>query len=163
MRVISSTSGPRRSKSPSPLPSPRVPGEGEFPRISVKLDNANNWLNCGANMPSKARKTSFVPGSDDYFALTELVSAYEQRRHPIDLRRGDHADGIDILKLLLEERGMIASGLGQLLGKRQLGSAILRRERQLSKAHVVKLAEYFGVSTDLLLRGKAAGHGQTAA
>jgi antitoxin component HigA of HigAB toxin-antitoxin module len=105
-----------------------------------------------------------TPGKSDYlFALTELVWAYEQRRHPIDLRHGDQADGIDILKLLMEERNMTASDLGRLLGKRQLGSAILRRERQLSKAHVVKLAEFFSVSTDLLLRSKAAGDGQAAA
>ena len=103
-------------------------------------------------------------GQAEYlFALTELVWAYEQRQHPLDLRRGDRADGIDILKVLLEEANMSASDLGRLLGKRQLGSAILRRERQLSKTHLVKLAEFFDVSTDLLLRRKPTGAGQTAA
>jgi antitoxin component HigA of HigAB toxin-antitoxin module len=95
-------------------------------------------------------------GQSDYLlALTDLVWAYEQQHHPVDLSRGDHADGIDVLQMLLDERGLNASDLGRLLGKRQLGSAILRRERQLSKSHVVKLAGYFGVSTDVLLRSKS--------
>jgi HTH-type transcriptional regulator / antitoxin HigA len=97
------------------------------------------------------------PGQADYLlALTDLVWAYEQQHHPVNLARGDHADGIDILQMLLEEHGLNASDLGRLLGKRQLGSAILRRERELSKAHVLKLAARFGVSTDLLLRTKSA-------
>jgi antitoxin component HigA of HigAB toxin-antitoxin module len=96
-----------------------------------------------------------TPGQADYLlALTDLVWAYEQQHHPVDLRVGDRTDGVDILKGLLQERNMTSSDLGRLLGKRQLGSAILRRERQLSKAHVVKLASYFGVSSDLLLRTK---------
>jgi antitoxin component HigA of HigAB toxin-antitoxin module len=42
-----------------------------------------------------------------------------------------------------------------LLGNRQLGAAILRRQRQLSKEHVLKLADHFKVSADLLLRPRA--------
>jgi antitoxin component HigA of HigAB toxin-antitoxin module len=95
---------------------------------------------------------------DYLFALTDLVWAYEQQRHRVDLAAGDRADGIDVLKALMEERGMNASDLGRLLGKRQLGSAILRRERELSKAHVLKLAAWFGVSTDMLLRAKTGGN-----
>jgi antitoxin component HigA of HigAB toxin-antitoxin module len=99
-------------------------------------------------------------GQADYLlALTDLVWAYEQRNHAVDLRRGDASDGIDVLKTLLEEKGMTGSDLGRVLGKRQLGSAILRRERQLSKGHVMKLAAFFGVSADLLLRSKAGNHG----
>ena len=102
-------------------------------------------------------------GQADYLlALTDLIWAYEQQQHPVDLHRGDLADGIDVLHMLLQEKGLTASDLGRILGKRQLGSAILRRERQLSKAHVVALSRYFGVSADLLLRTnrqlKPSGH-----
>jgi antitoxin component HigA of HigAB toxin-antitoxin module len=94
-------------------------------------------------------------GQADYLlALTDLIWAYEQQQHAVDLRQGDCADAFDVLQSILDESGMTASDLGRLLGKRQLGSAILRRERQLSKAHVLKLATHFGVSTDLLLRTK---------
>jgi antitoxin component HigA of HigAB toxin-antitoxin module len=100
-------------------------------------------------------ENKLTPGQADYlFALTDLIWAYEQQHHPLDLRQGDHADGIDLLRMLMEEKGMNASDLGRLLGKRQLGSAILRRERQLSKSHITRLAAYFGVSADLLLRTK---------
>jgi antitoxin component HigA of HigAB toxin-antitoxin module len=96
-----------------------------------------------------------TPGQADYLlALTDLIWAYEQQHHPVDLARGDKADGIDLLQMLLNERNMSASDLGRILGKRQLGSAILRRERQLSKSHVLTLAAHFGVSADLLLRTK---------
>lgn len=96
------------------------------------------------------------PGQADYLmALTDLIWAYEQQHRPVDLRHGDNADGVDILSMLLAERHLSASDLGRLLGKRQLGSAILRRERQLSKSHVLTLAAHFGVSTDLLLRTKS--------
>jgi antitoxin component HigA of HigAB toxin-antitoxin module len=50
---------------------------------------------------------------------------------------------------MLKEQGMGGSDLGRLLGNRPLGSAILRGERQLSKAHIRILAEHFKVSTDL--------------
>jgi antitoxin component HigA of HigAB toxin-antitoxin module len=97
-----------------------------------------------------------TPGQADYLlTLTDLIWAYEQQHHPIDLSHGDYADGVDLLEMLLKEKGLTASDLGRILGKRQLGSAILRRERQLSKAHVVKLASHFGVSADLLLRTKS--------
>ena len=100
-------------------------------------------------------ETKLTTGQEEYLlALTDLVWAYEQQHDPVELRCGDHADGIDVLKMLLEERQMSASDLGRLLGKRQIGSAILRRERQLSKAHLLKLADHFHVSADLLLRTK---------
>jgi antitoxin component HigA of HigAB toxin-antitoxin module len=50
---------------------------------------------------------------------------------------------------MLNEQDMGASDLGRLLGNRPLGSAILRGERELSKAHIRILADHFKVSTDL--------------
>ena len=40
---------------------------------------------------------------------------------------------------------MTASDLGRLLGNRTLGAAILAGRRNLSKAHIKKLAEHFKV------------------
>jgi antitoxin component HigA of HigAB toxin-antitoxin module len=61
-------------------------------------------------------------------------------------------DAVEALSFLLEQNGMSASDLGRLLGNRQLGAAILRRERQLSKANIIKLRDRFKVSADLFLR-----------
>lgn len=89
-------------------------------------------------------------GQADYLmVLSDLVEKYESQHHPIDLT---HLDGVAILQHLLDENGLGASDLGRLLGNRQLGSAILRRQRQLSKTHIVKLCERFKVSADLFLR-----------
>lgn len=94
-----------------------------------------------------------TPGQAEYLhALTDLVWAYEQTHHPVSLLSGDDADGVDVLADLLAERDMTPSDLGRLLGNRSLGNAILSRQRQLSKAHIVCLAAHFGISTDLLLR-----------
>ena len=95
-----------------------------------------------------------TPGQADYlYGLSELVWVYEQTHHPI---AAADMDGIEMLQYLLNESGMSASDLGRLLGNRQLGSMILRRERELSKAHIVQLCTHFKVSADLFLRGKGA-------
>ena len=52
----------------------------------------------------------------------------------------------DTLTRLLDVHGLTASDLGRLLGNRTLGSAILRGDRDLSKAHILTLAERFKVS-----------------
>jgi HTH-type transcriptional regulator / antitoxin HigA len=83
------------------------------------------------------------PGQADYVgALSELIHSYESTHHPIDL---SDVKGVDVLRHLMEERSMSASDLGRLLGNRALGSKLLRGERQLSKAAMVKLGEFFHV------------------
>lgn len=80
--------------------------------------------------------------------LKLLVTDYERRRF------GDAAGGgtpLERLRYLIEESGMTASDLGRLLGDRALGCRILNGERELSKAHVRKLAEYFRVEAGYFL------------
>lgn len=62
---------------------------------------------------------------------------------------------IEHVKGLLRENDMTASDLGRLLGSRALGPAILNGRRQLSKAHILKLAERFRVSPGLFLEQPA--------
>ncbi len=75
--------------------------------------------------------------------LTTLVEAYDKEHHSIDLSR---VTPIDLLRSLMEDHAMNASDLGRLLGNRSLGSLILNGRRQLSKAHIKKLSEHFGLS-----------------
>ncbi len=83
----------------------------------------------------------------DYLeTLSTLIAVYENARHPIDVSR---LGPLETLKFLLKEHELNASDLGRLLGQRQLGSAILRGDRQLSKSHIVKLAAHFGVSPNV--------------
>lgn len=77
--------------------------------------------------------------------LADIIQKYETVRHSI----GGRGTPLDTLKRMLKEQGLGGSDLGRLFGNRQLGGAILRGERQLSKTHIRILAEYFKVSTDL--------------
>jgi len=93
---------------------------------------------------------SLTKGQADYLeTLTVLIEAYEAEHAEIDT---GNLDPIDLLQTLMEGRQMSASDLGRLLGNRELGSAILRRERQLSKANMMALAKHFSVSPALFLR-----------
>jgi HTH-type transcriptional regulator / antitoxin HigA len=86
----------------------------------------------------------------DYLeTLATLVAAYESAHHEIDVSK---LSPVETLKFLLAEHGLNASDLGRILGQRQLGSAILNGRRQLSKAHITKLATHFGVSPGIFLK-----------
>jgi HTH-type transcriptional regulator/antitoxin HigA len=85
--------------------------------------------------------------SDYLHVLANLVEEYEELRSTTVPRLGP----IEALKYLMDEHGMSASDLGRVLGQRQLGSAILRGARKLSKAHVQALAKRFSVRADLFL------------
>lgn len=80
--------------------------------------------------------------------LTDLVERYEQEHHRIDL---SDLSALDVLTFLLEQNQMNASDLGRLLGNRQLPAAILRGQRQLSKAHIARVCERFKVHAELFL------------
>jgi HTH-type transcriptional regulator / antitoxin HigA len=71
-----------------------------------------------------------------------LIEAYDARHNAIDFEMAP----LDVLRSLLDDHGMTASDLGRLLGNRELGSKLLRGERQLSKQHIIKLADYFKLS-----------------
>ena len=69
--------------------------------------------------------------------------------HAIDV---DDIEPIAILRSLMDSHGMSASDLGRLLGNRSLGAAILRGDRHLSKANIMKLSQHFAVGPQLFLQ-----------
>src|ERR1700690_4159116 len=75
--------------------------------------------------------------------LAQLIQAYDREHNAIDV---SEIKAIDLLKSLLEDHHMTASDLGRLLGNRELGSKILRGERELSKVNIRKLADHFKLS-----------------
>lgn len=88
------------------------------------------------------------PQRDYLETLTILVEAYEKKHHAINTSK---VRGLDAMKFLLDENDMTGSDLGRLLGKRQIGWAILNGKRELSKAHIRKLADRFKVDPGLFL------------
>ena len=85
---------------------------------------------------------SRLPGSVAQYLeiLSRNIEIYERDRFS-----GEH-DPIENLRFLLSENGLSASDLGRILGHRELGSKILKRQRQLTVGHIRKLSEYFRVS-----------------
>ena len=124
-----------------------------FPLVPIKNDRHLKEAFAMVDELSIMDEEAVTPGQADYLlVLSDLVERYEAKHHAITL---SHLDGIDALKHLLKENDMTASDLGRLLGVRQLGAAILRRERELSKSHIAILCERFRVSADLFLRRAA--------
>jgi antitoxin component HigA of HigAB toxin-antitoxin module len=57
-----------------------------------------------------------------------------------------------MLKHLMAERDMTGAGLSRILGgSRNLGAMILRGDRNLTVAHIRKLAAHFKVSPELFI------------
>lgn len=72
--------------------------------------------------------------------MLAVVEAFEAQHHAIDT---SEISPLQLLRSLIDDHGMSAADLGRLLGNRSLGGAILRGERELSKAHIKILAERF--------------------
>lgn len=85
----------------------------------------------------------------DYLdAITEFVDAYDKAK-PV---RWPKIKGLDVLKHLVAENGMRGADLSRILGgSRNLGAMILRGDRNLTLAHVRKLAVHFKVSAELFI------------
>src|SRR6266540_5766291 len=85
----------------------------------------------------------------DYFeVLTEFVDAYDKSK-PV---RWPKIKGLEVLKHLMSEHDMNGADLSRILGgSRNLGAMILRGERNLTLAHVRKLAAHFKVSPELFI------------
>jgi len=111
-------------------------------RDKADYDNAIEMLDSLVGFRLNQDQTDYVE------VMTTLVGAYEDAHHAIDT---SDISGLDSLKFLLEQSGMTASDLGNLLGNRSLGSKILRGERELSKAHLRILADRFKVNAGLFL------------
>ena len=92
---------------------------------------------------------NLTPDQSRYLkTLTILFKAYEDEHHDIDTSA---VGTVEVLKALMEERGMSQSDLGRLLGERSLGSKVIGGQRALSKAHIRKLAKEFAVDPSLFL------------
>ncbi len=86
---------------------------------------------------------------EDYFdAIATFVEKYEAKRHPLD---GAKPTPVQLIRALMDEHDMSESDVGRLLGDRSLGHRILNGDRELSKLHIRRLAEHFGLEPGALL------------
>ena len=86
---------------------------------------------------------------EDYFeAIATFVEKYEAEHHAIEPSK---MKPVELIRTLMEDRGMSESDLGRLLGDRSLGHRVLTGQRELSKAHIRTLADYFSLDPAALL------------
>jgi antitoxin component HigA of HigAB toxin-antitoxin module len=88
-------------------------------------------------------------GEVDYLeALARFVADYE-RASLLDAI--GKATPLEVIRHLLEERGMTPADLGDVLGSRPAATMILKGRREMSKAHIRAAAAYFAVSPAVFL------------
>ena len=78
--------------------------------------------------------------------LLMLVREYDDRVHPLP-----PGDAIGTIKYLMEQRDLRPVDLTPVFGARSIASMVLNGKRELSKAHIRKLGEFFHVSPALFL------------
>jgi HTH-type transcriptional regulator/antitoxin HigA len=94
-------------------------------------------------------KPELTRGEDDYLdALTLFIQNYDDA-HEDEMPR---VDPVEMLKALMENRGMTTTDLGKLLGSKGAASEILHRKRSISKSHMAKLAAHFRVDAGVFLQ-----------
>lgn len=75
-----------------------------------------------------------------------LVRQFEDSRYPLG-----HAEPVEALRILMENRGFRQRDLIDVFGSSSVVSDVLNGKRSISKAHARKLAEFFHVSASLFI------------
>ena len=78
--------------------------------------------------------------------MTLLVRQFEESRYPLG-----HAEPLDALRILMEDRGLRQRDLIPLFGSSSVVSDVLNGKRSISKAHARRLAESFHVPASLFI------------
>lgn len=88
-------------------------------------------------------------GQEDYLEIiSHFLDEYDRKREP----QLPEASPLEVLRMLVEERGMTGKDLSRVLGaSRNLGAMILRGERRLTADHIRTLAAHFNVPATSLL------------
>ena len=86
-------------------------------------------------------------GERDYAdVLGRLIRDYDERKHTFVRRK--HTP-LGFLRFLMRENGMTTADLGKVLGNKTAVSLVLNGKRELSKAHIRRLAARFKVEPGL--------------
>jgi HTH-type transcriptional regulator/antitoxin HigA len=87
-------------------------------------------------------ESGLSPGEADYLdALSDLVERYDDGHHPVL----SGVPPVDLLKALMEDRGVTTADLIKLLGSQPVVSMILNGKREISKEQAKKLAAHFRI------------------
>jgi HTH-type transcriptional regulator/antitoxin HigA len=100
-----------------------------------------------AAIESLWRAAPGTPEHDRLEVLAMLVDDYESRRWPIE-----PADPVDLIRYVVEQRGLTRKDLEAAIGSRARVSEILNRRRPLTLKMAWRLHEAFGIPADALIR-----------
>ena len=78
--------------------------------------------------------------------LAALIEVYDEEHYRIP-----EQPPYEMVKFLMEQRGLKQADLVPVLGSRAQASDLVNGKRGISKAQAKKLAEYFGVSAELFI------------
>jgi len=78
--------------------------------------------------------------------LVTLIERFEGERYSLRT-----ASPVEVLRELMEARGMKLADLANLIGSKGVASEILNSKRGLSKANIKRLAEHFHISPEVFL------------
>ena len=78
--------------------------------------------------------------------LTTLIQDFEEK-----LYKPGEATPVEVLRHLMEARGVKQSQLWEVFGSKGIASEVLNGKRGISKTHARALANYFHVSADLFV------------
>jgi antitoxin component HigA of HigAB toxin-antitoxin module len=94
--------------------------------------------------------TRRTTGQEEYLeTLTQLIEAYDNANFQVAAASAP----LDAIRFLMKAHDLSASDIGRILGSRSLGAAILRGDRQISKANALRLAEHFKLNPGLFIGG----------
>lgn len=124
----------------------------QLPLTRIRDDD---HLEAASEMIDRLLQEELDEGAEEYLdALTDMVEAYEENHVPIP-----DASEADVLRVLMQSHGLSQQKLAKAVGIAQSTiSAVLSGERQLTKAHVVKLAGFFGVAAATFLPARKPGY-----
>lgn len=87
-------------------------------------------------------RAPLTPDEEDYLNLLgTLVYEYEQTQEPIP-----DIYGVDLLKVLMEERDLRQKDLVPIFKTESIVSDIMKERRKLTTRHIQELAEFFHIS-----------------
>lgn len=87
-------------------------------------------------------KSELTPDEEEYLHLLgTLVSEYEQTLEPIP-----DIYGVELLKVLIQERGLIEADLISILGSQSMVFNVINEDQKLSVEQIEKLSKFFQIS-----------------
>jgi HTH-type transcriptional regulator / antitoxin HigA len=126
-----------------------------FPLLSIRddayLDEAISRVDALID------RDELSPGEQAYLeALSDLVELYEEEHIKMP-----PVSGVDMLRHLMEENGLLQQDLVPLFGSKSTVSEVLSGKRPLALAHITKLSERFGLPADVFIDRSPALGGET--